>query len=194
MKSFPKNSNVPLISFNYHIIMIPKYIFIKNLHRHPSPSPMFPIIYQIHRFQLFIKQNQYKIPRNIKSSFLKKKKRKSRYIRKRDAEASTNFPWNVRQNVRASAAIGPARGKGNLPNGSEQMGRYFNRKRIHSGPVSFPATASKIRTAGHVGYWLANDELVSRGMCMCVCVCVCTVQDYEPDEDGKSAARGRHRP
>lgn len=73
MKSFPKNSNVPLISFNYHIIMIPKYIFIKNLHRHPSPSPMFPIIYQIHRFQLFIKQNQYKIPRNIKSSLLKKK-------------------------------------------------------------------------------------------------------------------------
>lgn len=130
-------------------------------------------------------------PKNINESSLlkkKKKKRKSLYSKAiRGAEASTNFPWNVR----ASAAIGPARGKGNLPNGSEQMGRYFNRKRIHSGPVSFPATASKIRTAGHVGYWLANDELVSRGMCTCVCacvvcVCVCTVQDYEPDEDGKS--------
>lgn len=137
MKSFPKNNNVPLISFNYHIIIIPKYIFIKNLHRHPSSSPMFPATF--HKTK--------PTRRFVESSLLKKKRRKSHYIRKR-SEASTNFPWSVRQNVRASAAIGPARGKGNLPNGSEQMGRYFNRKRIHSGPVSFRQQRRKFGLQG----------------------------------------------
>lgn len=72
-----------------------------------------------------------------------------------------NFRSGISRNYRGSVAV-----EWKLQSRSRErfgwMGRYFKRKRIHSVAVSFPVATAKIRIAGHVSYWLANDELVFR--------------------------------
>lgn len=160
MKSFPKNNNVPLVSFNYHIIIIPKYIFIKNLHRHPSSSPMFPATF-----------HKTKPTRRFVESSLLKKKEESLIIFESDPRPRLIFHETFDKTFEPRPPLVRPAGKGIF-------------RTVQSRWADILTASGYIPGQFHSGNSVENSDCrarrlligerrarISRYVCVCVCVC-----------------------